>query len=198
MATWGSWRARLPWILILTRVTLAPVAVVAAWLEWSAWVWIAQFAVAALSDAFDGKLARRWGVATPRLRLADSVADTVYVLACLLSLWIAHPEIVRAHAYGIGLLVGLEAGRWLLDLGLFGRVASYHAISAKVFAASLVLTFVAIMGFGVGTPFLWISIALGVVSMLEGVAMSVVLPRWTHDVAHLGEALRLRSVVATP
>jgi CDP-diacylglycerol--glycerol-3-phosphate 3-phosphatidyltransferase len=179
----------------MSRVALAPVAVAIAWFALPAWLWVSQFVLAALSDLYDGKLARRWGVVTERLRLADSVADTIYVLGVLVSLCVSHPEIVRQHAYGIGLLVALEAGRWLFDLLRFGRVASYHAISAKVFAASLVVAVIAIMGFG-ADHFLWPSIAFGVVSMLEGFAMSLVLPSWTHDVPHLGVALKLRAATA--
>lgn len=155
-------------------------------------LWLTQFALAALSDWLDGKLARRWGCATPGLRQADSIADTVYVLAVAVSLWFSHPDIVRAHAWGIGLVIGLELLRYPLDWWRFGRGASYHPLSAKLFGASLLLAVGVIMVFDRAGPFLWIALLMGVVSEIEGCLMSLVLREWTHDVRHLKIAFALR------
>ena len=68
----------IPWSLIALRLMLAPVAVIIVWLECSRMVWMLQFVLAAVSDIYDGRLARRWGTATAGLRQADSVVDTFY------------------------------------------------------------------------------------------------------------------------
>lgn len=182
----------IPWALVALRVALAPVAVWLAWMDLPRILWLAQGAVAALSDIYDGKLARRWGVVSADLRQADSVADTIYAIAVAISFWLAEPEILAEHLWAILLILGLEAARYPLDWARFGRGASYHATSARTFGIVLIPVTGLVMGFGWAGPFLWIALAIGVYSELEGVAMSLVLPRWTHDVKHLGVALQIR------
>ncbi len=183
----------IPWSLVGLRVLLAPLAVWIAWADLPRWIWLVQGAIAALSDIYDGKLARRWDVVTPGLRQADSVADTIYALGVAASFWFAEPQIVTEHLWGIGIVVGLEAARYPLDWALFGRGASYHAHSARLFGILLIPATFLVMGFGIGWPFLWIALAVGLYSELEGIAISLVLPRWTHDVKHLGAALAIRA-----
>jgi CDP-diacylglycerol--glycerol-3-phosphate 3-phosphatidyltransferase len=182
----------IPWSLVGSRLALAPVAVAIAWMGLPRWMWLLQFAAAALSDVYDGKLARRWGTVTPGLRQADSIVDTFYALGVGASFYVAEPQIWAAHQWGIILVIALEGARYPLDWYRFGRGASYHAKSARLFGASLVPATIAIMGFGYAGPLLWLSLTIGVLSELEGMAISMVLPRWTHDVAHLGVALEIR------
>lgn len=183
---------RIPWCLVALRVLLAPVAILVVWAELPRWVWLLQFAIAIISDIYDGKLARRWGVVTPGLRQADSIADTIYAIGAFASFWLAEPEIISDHVWGIVLVAGLELARYPLDWLRFGRGASYHAHSARLFGLSLIPVGVLLMCFGIGWPFLWIALAVGLYSELEGIAMSLVLPRWTRDVRHLGIALAIR------
>ncbi len=185
------WLRFVPWGLVLTRLVLTPVAVWLAFEDLRA-LWVLQGALATLSDIYDGKLARRWGVVSGGLRQSDSICDTIYALGVAASFWIAEPEIVTEHAWGIGLVIALEAARYPLDWWRFGRGASYHANSARAFGVSLLAPTVLIMGFGYAGPWLWIALAVGIYSELEGIAMSLVLPRWTHDVKHIGVAWRIR------
>lgn len=182
----------IPWALVATRVLLAPVAIAIAWADLPRWLWLTQGAVAALSDIYDGKLARRWGVVSSELRQSDSIADTIYAIGVALSFWLAEPDIVTEHIWGIGLVVGLEAARYPLDWFRFGRGASYHAFSARLFGVVLIPVCFIIMGFGYAGPFLWLALAIGLYSELEGIAISLVLPRWTHDVRDIGVAWQIR------
>lgn len=182
----------IPWSLVGLRLVLAPVAVWIAWADLPRWIWLFQGAIAALSDIYDGKLARRFGTVTPGLRQADSVVDTFYALGVGASFYIAEPEIARSHGWAIGLVIALEALRYPLDWARFGRGASYHAWSARLFGILLIPVTFLIMGFGYAGPFFWAALALGVVSELEGVAITLILPRWTHDVPHIGAALAIR------
>jgi phosphatidylglycerophosphate synthase len=183
----------IPWLLVMSRIGLAPVAIWLAIAHVSNLVWMGQFAFAALSDWLDGKLARQWGTATAGLRQADSIADTVYVLAVALGLWFSHPTIVHAHRWGIALVITLELLRYPLDWWRFGRGASYHAWSAKVFGVSLLVAVSTIMLSGHAGPFLWIALLIGVVSELEGMWISLVLPVWTHDVKGIKTAFEIRA-----
>jgi len=152
-----------------------------------------QFVLATTSDWFDGKLARRWGTATPGLRQADSIADTIYAFGIAISLWVSHPEIIYSHRSGIGIVITLELLRYPLDWWRFGRGASYHALSAKLFGASLLVAVSIIVMFDYEGPFLWISSFVGLLSELEGILISLVLPKWTHDVRSLKSAIDIRA-----
>ena len=57
----------IPWWLVRLRVVLGSLSIGLVKLELPRWLWLLQFAVAILSDIYDGKRARRWGVATPGL-----------------------------------------------------------------------------------------------------------------------------------
>ena len=73
----------LPNVLTVLRLVLVPVFVVlglqsASWTAlWAAFV---VFAVAAITDRFDGKLARSWGQITDFGRIADPIADKALTL----------------------------------------------------------------------------------------------------------------------
>lgn len=183
----------IPWSLVLSRIVLAPVAIWMAIEQFPAALWMCQFAFAALSDWLDGKLARRWGTSTPGLRQADSIADMIYAFAIAISLWVTHHEIMYAHRWGIGLVIALELLRYPLDWWRFGRGASYHALSAKLFGVSLLVAVSVIVMFDYAGPFLWISLFIGVLSELEGVLISLVLSEWTHDVKSLKAAIEIRT-----
>ncbi len=160
-------------------------------MQWPPFAFLAILVFGFLSDVFDGIIARRLGVATDDLRSLDSCADTVYYLGVLCAAWILHRDLIEAAALPIALVVGLEAFRALFDRWRFGKVASYHAWSAKLFGLLLFIAAVAVFGWsrgGVLTVCMW----WGVLSELEGLAMSCVLPTWQRDLAHFGRAWNIR------
>jgi CDP-diacylglycerol--glycerol-3-phosphate 3-phosphatidyltransferase len=182
----------IPWLLVLCRPVLGVLSILIAWLSLPRWLWLLQFVLAIVSDIYDGKLARRWGVATERLRRADSLCDDIYAFSSLACFWIAEPQIIADHAVGLIVLIAIDFVRTPLDWFLFGKRASYHATSTRVFGLSLIPVGVLIMMHGEVYFVLWLSLAIGLLAELEGVAMSLVLPEWTHDVKHLGKAISIR------
>jgi CDP-diacylglycerol--glycerol-3-phosphate 3-phosphatidyltransferase len=182
----------LPWALVWLRLLLAPMMPLLAW----AWPEPAAFALclalAFLSDIFDGMLARRWGTVTPSLRRVDSFVDTLFCLSALGAVWLCRPEVVRGSASLLVALLVLEALRYAVDLSKFGREASYHMWSAKLWAAVLYLAFFMVLVGGQGGVWVTAALLLGIVSDLEGLAASLLLPEWRHDVPSLLHAWRLR------
>ena len=183
---------RVPALLVALRAVLGP-AIVAACLGGGSRYWLVGMLVAAfLSDVFDGVLARRLGVASERLRLADSVVDILFYVCVAAACLVTYPEVWRRHHVGILLVAGLEAGRWGLDLVKYGKVASYHMWSAKLWGILLFLGFgeVFLRG-GPGVLFTAL-IAVGIYNEVEGLLASLVLPAWHHDVPSLWHAWALR------
>jgi len=105
----GRWRVLPPLSLTAGRVALAAVVVAVAHTTRSGPAFVACLVLAALSDNFDGVLARRLGVSSPALRRFDSAADVAFYLAALWAVWVARPEVVADYAWGVGLLLALEA-----------------------------------------------------------------------------------------
>lgn len=79
----------LPNILTYGRIAAVPVVVACLFWPTDIWVrWIAfgAFALAAITDYFDGYLARAWGQQSSLGRMLDPIADKLLVSACLLML----------------------------------------------------------------------------------------------------------------
>lgn len=81
-------RQRIPNLLTLMRLLLAAPLCAAFWLPGSAagWTALALFVAAAVTDWFDGWLARRWNATSDFGRWLDPIADKVLVAAALVML----------------------------------------------------------------------------------------------------------------
>ena len=190
-----AWRwlvIRVPVLLTGLRAALAPVVVVLAiwWPQRAAFA--ACLTLAFVSDVFDGIIARRLGVATPTLRRLDSLADTAFYLAATFAAWRLYPGFINAHLIALGVLALLEALRYVVDLAKFGREASYHMWSSKLWGLALFFAFLTLLGTGQTGPWVALPIFVGIVADLEGLAISFVLTEWRADVPSLLHALRSR------
>jgi len=182
---------RLPWILVLSRVALAPAIVLLA-LAGARLAIVLAFAFALVGDVADGKIARRLGVATERLRKADSQADLVFWLAALAAACLLEPAGLRARAAPIALVLALEAATHVVCWLRFGQGPANHAYATKLWGILLCASLVAIVGWGVFDPLFTLTIAIGVVSLLDGLAIVLLLPAWRRDVPSFRTALALR------
>ncbi len=78
----------LPNLLTISRILAIPAICAAFYLPgaWSAWLPLGLFAVAGITDWFDGYLARKWGQMSNLGRFLDPVADKLLVCAVILML----------------------------------------------------------------------------------------------------------------
>jgi len=147
--------------------------------------------VAFFSDVFDGIIARRLGVATPNLRRLDSAADTLFYLSAVFSAWYLYPQAILSRMTPLVVLVALEIGRYGVDWLKFGREASYHMWSSKLWGVALFVGFFSLLALGSANVTLSLAIYLGIAADLEGLAISAVLPHWRADVPTVVHALRM-------
>lgn len=103
----------IPWLLFW------PVKTGDSQLVWTVWASFGLFVLGALTDFWDGWLARRHQMETPIGRILDPTADKVFILACMMSFavkgiysyWILVPIMIREVAVTFCRFVWLRQGR---------------------------------------------------------------------------------------
>jgi CDP-diacylglycerol--glycerol-3-phosphate 3-phosphatidyltransferase len=186
---------RIPWLMASARAALGPVVVIGERAGWSGLTLAKMVVAALLSDIFDGVLARRWKCDTAGVRLFDSMADNIFYLGCATVLWMRQPLLMWSFAVPIGVVLGIEVLKFAFDVVKFGKPSSYHSYLAKTWG--LVLATTVVVSFATRATLVlqiawWASLTLGVIACLEGLAMSLIMPEWRHDLKTLGRALALR------
>jgi CDP-diacylglycerol--glycerol-3-phosphate 3-phosphatidyltransferase len=181
--------------MVWLRVLLCPVIVVGARRGWDG-KWLGLIVLVALvDDIFDGILARRWACDTAGLRRADSWADTVFYLGVAAALWARETQLLRGNWRLLAALGGMELLRHGFDWWKFHRAAAYHSYLAKTWGLVMGVAVIAVLSFGGPRWLVWVSVMVGIASDVEGLAMSVMLPRWRNDVKTLRAAWRLRQAM---
>ncbi len=184
-----GWRISLA--ITLLRLALAPTLIFLARARAPGWLLACALLAGFMSDVVDGMVARRASAVTPFLRRLDSSVDTVFYLGVAYAAWLLHPEPLRRLAVPIGIVIAGEAINYAASLVRFGREASYHAVSAKLWGLLLFLALLLLLGTGsaVLLPF---ALAAGIVAELETLAITMTLPSWRHDVPGVWHAWRIR------
>ncbi|WP_420628193.1 CDP-alcohol phosphatidyltransferase family protein [Candidatus Leptofilum sp.] len=190
--TLSRFRVALPLGLTTIRVVLAPLILVWAGNGRAGLPYVFCLILAFVTDYFDGVVARKLDVATATIRRYDSAADVIFYVAALTAVWLVYPEVVVQNWLGIVLVAGLEAIRVTTDFVKFRREASYHMWSAKGWNITLFAALTGLMGFGISGWLFRLPIVVGILTNMEGLAASILLPSWTHDVPTIFHAYRIR------
>lgn len=177
---------------IALRAALGPVFTICAAAHASSTVLVAILAAGLLLDILDGFIARRLGVATARVRTADSRADLLFV-TCVAAAAIGFRwSAIEPYVGSLGALAAVHLLSYLLDLIRYGRVASFHTWLAKAWGISLFAAAVSVFGTGGGGGAMKAAIALGFACNVEGFAIRTLIPEWTHDVGSVAQAWKMR------
>lgn len=188
----------IPLALVIFRAAIAP------FLLWDAIdgktsIWfIIGYVAGFLSDIFDGVIARRIGASDAQLRQADSWADVCFYLCVFASAWLTHRQIVIAFQWPLLAVVFAQLLWWAVNLLKYGKPASYHTYSAKIWGITLFIATIAIFGFDYAGIPLWLTIISALIHTVEEIAMTLLLPEWKHDVLSIFHALRLRRELISP
>jgi phosphatidylglycerophosphate synthase len=189
----GVWIRRIPLALIGVRAGLAPLVVLLALYNPTYFAFGCALILAFLSDVFDGVIARRLNVATPKLHRLDSLADSAFYLAIVFAAWHLRAHALQEHFTALLVLAGLGIARYAFDLTKFKCEASYHVWSSKIWGITLFIGFFALLALDISGVTIALAIYIGIVADIEGLAISVVLPKWQTDVPTLVHAWRLRA-----
>jgi len=167
--------------LTLLRVTLAAPLTWIAGVRGSGTFAALLIVVGFLSDIYDGVVARRFGVATAGLRRLDSAADTVFYLAAAFVIWRLHPASVLHYRWLVFAVLATQIFNHMFELWKFGKEASYHAYSAKLWGLALFTSMIALLVLG-DDRLLPMALVLGLVSHVENFVISLRLSDWRPDV----------------
>jgi phosphatidylglycerophosphate synthase len=148
--------------------------------------------LATLTDIFDGKVARHFGVATARLRRLDSIADTIFYAGAGVALWLRHADVLRSRALLVLAFLAMQTGGHLLDVWKFGRDTSYHTWSGRAFGVVLCIAVTLVFWTGHSDGWLTAALIIGMIAHLDAFAITMILPSWHHDVHTIRNAVRLR------
>ncbi|MGH8320699.1 MAG: CDP-diacylglycerol--glycerol-3-phosphate 3-phosphatidyltransferase [Gammaproteobacteria bacterium] len=139
-------KLNLPNDLTLLRIALIPVFVVIYYLPfvWAPPASAAIFALAAVTDWFDGWLARRWHETSSFGEFLDPVADKLMVVVALVLILQADPRV--AMAIPVMIIIGREITisalrEWMAELGARKRVAVSWLGKSKTAAQMLAIVF---------------------------------------------------------
>ncbi|QLE50286.1 CDP-alcohol phosphatidyltransferase family protein [Nostoc sp. C057] len=188
----------IPGGLVLFRFLISPFLLLDAW-DGKTSIWfIVGFVAAFLSDIFDGIIARKLGVSTAQLRQADSWADVCLFSCIFVSAWIVHQDILVTYSVPLLMIVFAQLLWWAVNLVKYGKPASYHTYSAKFWGITLFIAIIALFGFDYAGVTLWLTCIAGTIHSLEEIAMTLILPVWTHDVLSIFHALNIRQESLTP
>lgn len=175
MSELPAWKRNLPNLITWFRIAVAPIIVIVLSFKnpWSGWVAGGLFIIASLSDYFDGKLARDWGVVSTAGKYLDPIADKVLVTTTLVMLI----PTGRLDVYMVIILIARDtlvdgirsiaaAQRIVIPAGVLGKWKT----AIQMVAIPTVLIHDTLFGIPlarIGYVILWVSVGLSVISGLS-------------------------------
>jgi CDP-diacylglycerol--glycerol-3-phosphate 3-phosphatidyltransferase len=116
----------------------------------------------------------------------------VFYLGVAAAVWLREEKLLRVNWKLLAILGALELARYVFDWLKYGKAASYHSYLAKAWGLVMGVAVIGALSFGGPWWLVWVSLMLGIASDAEGLAMSLMLPRWRNDVKTLSVAWKLR------
>lgn len=125
-----SVRWNFPNLLTLLRLILVPVLWVLALVGLPKAVGCGLI-VAALTDVFDGRLARRYGLTSAFGSKLDAIADTCISFSAVGWLLVLHPSVVQDHPFFFASMTVAAIFALWREWVKFGRLADFHLNSGR-------------------------------------------------------------------
>ncbi len=180
----------IPNLLSLSRIIMAPLMVISAWLG-SERSFTTLYAASLVTDAIDGFIARHFHVESPMGATLDSRGDLAVALCLPISALLLWPAFIRSLVPYI--LVALVAYLAPCVAGCirYGRLPSFHTWGAKIVAV--------VLGISLLTMFIthnsfWFRIFIPLIALesIEEMIMIALLPKWTPNTPSLWHAIQIR------
>ncbi|MBV8391257.1 MAG: CDP-alcohol phosphatidyltransferase family protein [Mucilaginibacter sp.] len=186
---------RLPILLIYSRIVLGAIIIGLSLLQPAYFraVIITLIALGLISDIFDGIIARRLGISTPKMRRMDSAVDQFFWLAVVASCYIIAPEFFKINLIQILILIGLDAACYIISFMKFRKEVATHAISSKLWTLVLFATLIQIIAVSHSVILFNICIYMGIITRIEIIGIFLIIKNWTNDVPSVYHAVLIRN-----
>jgi len=145
-----------------------------------------------LSDVFDGIIARRQHLSSAKMRRLDSQTDMIFWLSAGFTAWSIWPDVIGSHSMVIWILLGMEASCYVVSIFKFGRETCTHAYLSKFWGVTLLAAFTDLILNGRAGFIFYLCLFSGIVSHLDRILITLILPAWQHDVPSAYHAWLIR------
>lgn len=184
--------------LILFRFLLAPIILWLAYYfgESSRMIILILMYLGLISDILDGIIARKQNSSTEKLRRLDSQTDMIFWLSIGFATWFLYPELISKNSISIRIILSMEILVYIISILKFKKETCTHAFLSKLWGITLLIAFTSLIGFNhSGTPFLT-AIIMGIISHIDRILITLILPTWTHDIPSTYHAYLHRKGIA--
>ncbi len=184
----------IPISLILFRLLLAPIILALAYFigENAKLTIVVLMYLGLISDILDGIIARKQNLSSAKLRRMDSQTDMIFWLSIGFSTWILYPKLISDNSTVIWTILGLEIACYVISLLKFKKETCTHAFLSKLWGITLLIAFTSLIGFNhAGIPF-GLAIIMGLISHIDRILITLILPKWTHDIPSAYHAYLIR------
>ncbi|MGB5327415.1 MAG: CDP-alcohol phosphatidyltransferase family protein [Gammaproteobacteria bacterium] len=181
---------KLPNLVSSTRILIAPLMFVFAFLQMETW-FLAALIFSACTDVLDGLLARKLNMITPLGARLDSWGDFTIYSTMAICAWILWPEITQRELLYYALILFSFLLPAQIGIAKFGKITGYHTWSVKIAVFVTFVGYVALYA-GIATwPFMLASF-LCVYAGLEEILITLVMREARTDVRSIVAAWRYR------
>lgn len=185
---------RAPLLLIAFRFLLAPVMLFLGYNYGGEYrqAIVAMLFIGLLSDIFDGIIARKAQVSSAKLRRLDSQTDMIFWLSAGFTAWFIWPDVIRENKITIIALLSMEASCYVVSLLRFKKETCTHAYLSKFWGITLLIAFSYLLLYGEAGFWFNFCLIAGIVSHLDRILITLLLPAWQHDVPSAYHAWQIR------
>jgi len=188
----------IPIALIVFRFLLAPIILLLAYVvgESAKTIIVILMYLGLLSDILDGIIARKQNISSAKLRRLDSQTDMIFWLSIGFATWILYPKLISDNSALIWTILGMEIACYVISFIKFKRETCTHAFLSKLWGITLLVAFTSLIGFNhAGIPFA-LAIIMGLISHIDRILITLILPKWTHDIPSAYHAYLIRKGIA--
>jgi CDP-diacylglycerol--glycerol-3-phosphate 3-phosphatidyltransferase len=179
----------IPNLLSGLRLASVPVLLVLAW-NGNDKAFLILLVCALLTDLADGYLARRLHQESELGAKLDSWGDFALYISTPWSAWMLWPELILREASYVAAVVASFVVPILIGFVKYRRLTSYHTWGAKLSAVLMGCGTILLFAGGPAGLFHFATVVL-VLTQIEEIFITIVLPEWRANVPSLVHALRV-------
>lgn len=154
-------------------------------------VFLGAFGVSLITDFLDGYLARRLHQESKLGAILDTCGDVTMYIAAALGGWFLWPDLMRQEAVFVIMALSFVFVSALLSLLKHRKLPSYHTWTTKFASAAIGVSLLIMYLDWSAIPFRLSVVAL-IISSLEEMAITLILPSWRPDVRSIFAAVQYR------